>query len=164
MDLAQQIKDQKTILLPIDSLKPYPKNARTHSKSQIEKLAHIISKHGFLGSILINNEDERRIIAGHGRQQAAKLLGLTELPCSIAGHLNEEQIRAHTLADNQITLDAGWDMGTLKEELQWLDNTGYDMTLTGFDEDTLKDLLADAETAQLLGDPDDVPTNAPTRC
>ena len=117
----------------IDKLKPYKNNARTHSESQIEKIANSISEFGFINPVLIDSD--YGIIAGHGRVKGAEKLGMVEVPCLFVEDLTEEQKRAYIIADNKLALDAGWDYELLKIELEELDNLDFDITLTGFDMD-----------------------------
>src|SRR5438477_8434925 len=90
-----------------DSLRPYAGNARTHSKKQIRQIADSIQRFGFTNPVLIGDEDE--IIAGHGRVEAAKLLGMQSVPTLCLSHLDAAQRRAYVLADNKLALNAGWD-------------------------------------------------------
>lgn len=99
----------------IDKLKPYKNNARTHSESQIEKIANSISEFGFINPVLIDSD--YGIIAGHGRVKGAEKLGMVEVPCLFVEDLTEEQKRAYIIADNKLALDAGWDYELLKIEL-----------------------------------------------
>lgn len=129
----------------IDKLKPYKNNARTHSESQIEKIANSISEFGFINPVLIDSD--YGIIAGHGRVEGAKRLSKedaervlhngNEIPCIFVEDLTEEQKRAYIIADNKLALDAGWDYELLKIELEELDNLDFDITLTGFDMDII---------------------------
>jgi DNA modification methylase len=116
----------------ISRLVPYERNARTHSKSQIRKIAESIKAFGFTNPILIDSN--YTIIAGHGRVQAAKLLGMVEVPTILLESLTKAQIRAYIIADNRLAEDAGWDEGILKIELQnlLLENQ-VDISLTGFE-------------------------------
>ena len=134
IDMAEKIE-----LWEIDKLTPYDKNARTHSEEQVRKIAASMSQFGFTNPILVDSNTG--IIAGHGRLQAAKLLGLTKVPVIILDHLNEQQKRAYVLADNRLALDAGWDTELLHQELQWLDDQEFDLELTGFSDDELKNIL-----------------------
>ena len=84
----------------IGLLKPYPRNARTHSKHQIQQIADSIKAFGFTNPILVNRENT--IVAGHGRLQAAKLLGFDQVPTICLENLTEDQIRAYILADNKL--------------------------------------------------------------
>lgn len=125
--------------LPIGDLLPYARNARTHSETQIAKLASSIREFGFNNPILLDSANG--IIAGHGRLLAAQKLGLTEVPCVRLEHLTDNQKRAYILADNRLALDAGWDQNMLALELQDLKSAGFDVDLTGFDGKELNDLL-----------------------
>lgn len=118
--------------VPINELKPYKNNARTHNEKQIEKIANSIQEFGFINPVLIDSN--YGIIAGHGRVLGASRLGMEEVPCLFIEDLTEEQKRAYILADNKLALDAGWDYDLLKLELEELDNLDFDITLTGFDD------------------------------
>ena len=124
--------------VPIEKLIPYENNARTHSEKQIEKVARSIENFGFLNPILIDSD--YGIIAGHCRTLGAKKLGLTEVPCIFVEDLTEEQKRAYILADNKLSLDAGWDYEKVEIELAELNELDFDITLTGFDMDFLFDV------------------------
>ena len=119
--------------VPINKLKPYENNARTHSEKQVEKIANSIQEFGFINPVLIDSN--YGIIAGHGRVKGAEKLGMDEVPCLFIEDLTEEQKRAYIIADNKLALDAGWDYDLLKIELEELDNLDFDITLTGFDLD-----------------------------
>jgi DNA modification methylase len=110
--------DLKVSQLPVNDLKPYPNNARTHSKKHIEQLADSIRTFGFTNPILVDGEC--MVIAGHGRLEAAKLLGLKQVPIIRLADLDEEKIRAYILADNRLAEIAGWDNEILAGELQYL--------------------------------------------
>jgi DNA modification methylase len=117
-------------LLPPASLRPYPGNARRHSKKQVRQIAESIRRFGFTNPVLISDQGE--IIAGHGRVMAAKELGLTSVPTVRLSHLSAEERRAYVLADNKLALNAGWDTEILAIELQALVDLEFDVTLTGF--------------------------------
>lgn len=117
-------------MMPVGTLKPYARNARTHSKRQIEQIAESIKRFGFTNPVLIGDEGE--IVAGHGRVLAAKELGLHEVPTLKLSHLNADERRAYVLADNKLAENAGWDTETLAIELQALIDIDFDVTLTGF--------------------------------
>lgn len=137
---------------PVSALKPYEKNARTHSAEQVEQLTRSIREFGFTNPLLVDETD--RIIAGHGRLQAALALGMSEVPVIILTGLSEPQRRALILADNKIALNSGWDLKLLTEELAELKLEGYDLTLTGFsleEIDGMTPVLVDEK------DPDDAP-------
>jgi ParB-like nuclease domain len=113
-------------------LKPYQANARTHSKAQIRKIAESIRSFGFTNPVLIDAQD--RIVAGHGRVQAAKLLKMTTVPTIRLESLTPAQVRAYVLADNRLAEDAGWDQEILKIELQNIIlESEIDVSLTGFE-------------------------------
>ena len=116
----------------IDKLKPYERNARTHSDAQVEKIAKSIKEFGFINPVLIDGNFG--IIAGHGRVLGAKKLGMTEVPCLFVEDLTKAQKKAYILADNKLALDAGWDDEILKVELNELKDMNFDLSLTGFDD------------------------------
>jgi hypothetical protein len=93
--------------VPLASILPNPINPRTHSRQQIEALAHSIEAFGFNAPILVDGEN--RVVAGHARLEAARLLGLQEVPVIRLEHLTEAQVKAYMLADNKLTDRSGWD-------------------------------------------------------
>src|SRR5215471_1046667 len=115
----------------VRELRPYPNNARTHSKKQIQQIARSIAKFGFCSPVLI--DDKGQILAGHGRVEAAKLLGIDAVPTCRLSHLTESDKRAYILADNRLAEQAGWDKEMLAIELQGLIDLNFDTELTGFD-------------------------------
>ena len=131
------------------SLKPDPRNARTHSKRQLQQIVASIRQFGFTNPILIDPEGV--LIAGHGRLLAAKSIGMAEVPTIELVGLNDAQKTALRLADNKIALGAGWDLDILKVELAELFSLDLDMdlTVTGFSTGELDVLLSRNE------DPDD---------
>jgi DNA modification methylase len=116
--------------MPVAVLHPYPGNPRTHSKKQVRQIAESIRRFGFTNPVLIGENGE--IIAGHGRVEAARLLGLECVPTVRLAHLDAAQRRAYVLADNKLALNAGWDRELLAIELQGLINLEFDIELTGF--------------------------------
>ena len=128
---------------PLARLRPYERNARTHSPEQVAQIAASIQEFGFTNPILVGEDDG--IIAGHGRLAAAMDLGLTEVPVIVLGHLTAEQRRAYVLADNQLALNAGWDMELLATELQELQLAEFDLSLLGWSDEELADLLPGVE-------------------
>lgn len=130
-------------LWPLDRLKPYDRNARTHSAEQVAQIAASIVEFGFTNPILVDSNDG--IIAGHGRLSAAQELGLKTVPVVVLDHLSERQRKAYILADNQLALNAGWDTDLLRGELQDLAELDFDLSLIGFSDDELADLLPDIE-------------------
>ena len=116
--------------LAIALLRPYPRNARTHSRKQVKQIAASIDRFGFTNPILVSDDGE--IIAGHGRVEAAKVLGRKTVPTLALSHLSEAERRAYVLADNKLALNAGWDKEILAIELQALVDLEFDVEITGF--------------------------------
>src|ERR1700738_777482 len=104
--------------VPIDQLKPDPRNARVHSRKQIRQIARSIESFGFNVPVLVGAN--LNVIAGHGRVLAPKHLGLTEVPTIRLDHLTESQRRAFMIADNRLTEIAVWDDRLLAEKMKWL--------------------------------------------
>lgn len=138
----------------IDALVGYANNSRTHSKEQIQQVANSIKEFGFTNPILV--DDNNGIIAGHGRLSAAKLLKLEQVPTITLKGLTDAQKRAYVIADNQLALNAGWDIDILQNEVQALVNDNFNLDLIGFDEDFLNGLL-DVQMSEGLIDEDEVP-------
>ena len=126
-------------LVDINKLVPYVNNARTHSPEQITKLRSSLREFGFVNPVLIDRE--YNVLAGHGRIAAAKEEGIKEVPCVFVEHLSEAQKKAYILADNRMSLDAGWDDSLLKVEMESLQEMGFDIGMTGFDEMEIADLF-----------------------
>jgi len=118
-------------MISVSALKPYDRNARTHSRRQIKKIAASIERFGFVNPVLIDGNNQ--IIAGHGRITAAKLLNWQEVPTLCIEHLSEAEKRAYILADNRLAEEAGWDKEILAIELQALIELDFSIELTGFD-------------------------------
>ena len=152
MAAAETISTGVYQVRPVASLKPYEKNARTHSAEQVEQLTRSIREFGFTNPLLVDEQD--RIIAGHGRLQAALALKMAEVPVIILAGLTDAQRRALILADNKIALNSGWDLKLLTEELADLKLDGYDLTLTGF---SLEEIDAMTPVVVDERDPDDAP-------
>jgi len=127
-------------LVDITKLIGYARNARTHSKEQILQLRSSLREFGFVAPVLITGDYS--IIAGHGRIEAAKAEGYTEVPCVFVEHLTDAQKRAYILADNRIALNAGWDEELLALEFAELKDLGLDLALTGFDLGEIEKLFA----------------------
>jgi DNA modification methylase len=136
---------------PIDRLRPYERNPRTHTPEQITKIAASLLEFGWTNPILV--DADAGIIAGHGRLLAARELGMKTVPVIELGHLTEAQRRAYCIADNRLALDAGWDEDLLAEELRALEGLDFNLELTGFDLDELHDLIED-ETAPEVAAPE----------
>lgn len=156
--------EQGSHLKQIDQLKPYPKNARIHTKEQINQVANSIKEFGFTNPVLYGKDNV--IIAGHCRVLAAKQLGLTEIPAIDLSRLTKAQAQAYVIADNQLALNAGWEHNFLTDELNELNDLGFDLNLLGFSQDSL-DALLNPEKEIELSDSDneipDVPTEPITK-
>ncbi len=126
---------------PISDLKPYARNARTHSAAQLKLLADSIRTFGFTNPALIDADNT--LIAGHGRVEAAKALGMASVPTIRIDHLTDAQKRAYILADNRLAERAGWDDEMLALELGELIEikTDFEITITGFEMATIDTLL-----------------------
>jgi DNA modification methylase len=141
---------------PLDRLVPYARNARTHSDEQIAQIAASMVEFGWTNPILVDAAGN--VIAGHGRLLAAVQLGLDEAPVVILDHLTEAQRTAYVIADNKLALNAGWDDAQLAAELHRLNADGFDLSLIGFSETELDELMAPLEDAATSVDgEDDVP-------
>ncbi|MDZ4678409.1 MAG: site-specific DNA-methyltransferase [Oligoflexia bacterium] len=123
----------------IEKLKPYQKNPRTHSEDQIKQIANSIEEFGFTNPILVDSQ--AGIIAGHGRLMAANILGMKEVPVIVLDHLTPSQKRAYIIADNRLALNSGWDDTLLSEELKALELDGFDLSVLGFQDSELDELL-----------------------
>lgn len=132
-------KEMQYYLANVSDLIPYIRNARTHSESQIAQIAASIKEFGFLSPILI--AEDNTILAGHGRLAAARKLGLKQVPCVKESHLTETQRRAYIIADNKLSLNAGWDEDMLAIELSELQGADFDLDLLGFDESELASIF-----------------------
>ncbi len=133
------------IYRPPATLKPYARNARTHSKKQVRQIADSIERFGFTNPVLV--ADDGTIIAGHGRVLAANLLAMAEIPTLALSHLSEAERRAYIIADNKLALNAGWDSELLALELQGLIDLEFDVELTGFSLAEIDLVLDDAREA-----------------
>ncbi len=117
--------------LPPASLVPYARNPRTHSRKQIRQIAESIRQFGWTNPILIDRDGG--VVAGHGRLEAAKLIGLSEVPTICLDQMSDAARRAYVIADNKLALNAGWDEDLLRLELQGLIDLDFDVTITGFE-------------------------------
>lgn len=126
--------------ISVDRLKPYDKNSRTHSPEQIQQLCASIQEWGWTIPILI--DPDYIIIAGHARIEAAKKLGITEVPCLVATNWTEAQKKAYVIADNKLAENAGWDEEFLASEFAELNEAGYDLGLTGFEHSEIESILS----------------------
>lgn len=128
----------------VSELLPYARNARTHSDEQVSQLAASIKEFGFNNPVAIDADG--MILCGHGRVMAAQKLHMTEVPTVCLSHLSDTQVKAYILADNKLALNAGWDNDMLKVELEDLKDLDFDLNLTGFSDEELKDILVEDPT------------------
>ncbi|WAT19278.1 site-specific DNA-methyltransferase [Aurantiacibacter sp. MUD11] len=134
--------------VPIGSIKPDPGNARTHSESQIAKIANSIEQFGFNNPILIDKRNV--VIAGHGRLEAAKCLELQSVPVIRLEHLTPAQRKAYMLADNKLAELAGWDLPQLAVEFQALLDMDlqFEITDTGFEMAEIDQVLEESRLVE----------------
>lgn len=132
-------KEMQYYLADVSELIPYVRNARTHSEAQVAQIAASIREFGFLSPILV--AEDNTILAGHGRLAAALKLGLKKVPCVKENHLTETQKRAYIIADNKLSLNAGWDSELLAVELSELEGADFNLDLLGFDEAELSSIF-----------------------
>ncbi len=137
-------------LADIGELTPYARNARTHSDEQIAQIAASIKEFGFLAPVVISGDNT--ILCGHGRFYAAQRLGLKKIPCIKEEHLTETQRRAYIIADNKLSLNAGWDDNLLAVEIADLQGENFDLSLIGFDEKEIADLFSSGEKSNVHED------------
>lgn len=150
--MISRIIAHETVSRAVASLRPYERNARTHTPAQVDQIAASIREFGFTAPLLVDETD--RLIAGHGRLEAARKCGMAEVPVVIVRGLTDAQRRALILADNKLALNAGWDADLLRTELEALRLDGVDLELAGFSDGELLDLLGGEDNG---ADPDEAP-------
>lgn len=128
------MKELNIVYKNIKELKPYKKNAKKHSKEQVEQIANSIKEFGFTQPVIIDKNN--CVVAGHGRILGAKKAGLKQVPTVMLEDLTEEQIKAYRLVDNKLN-ESEWDFSLLDEELEDLIGD-MNMDLFGFDEDEVE--------------------------
>lgn len=134
----------KIVMKPVEWIKPYARNARTHSREQIQQIAASMREFGFVNPMLVKADGT--IIAGHGRFEAATTqLDYKEVPVIILDHLSDKQAQLLVIADNKLALNAGWNDDLLTAELLDLEAAGMALELTGFSDDELADLFEQSE-------------------
>lgn len=130
----------------VSALIPYARNARTHTDEQVAQIAASIKEFGWTNPVLTDGENG--IVAGHGRVLAARKLGLDQVPTLPLDGLSKGQLRAYVLADNKLAENAGWDRELLAIELGELRDEGFDLALTGFGDEELKDIFNTPEETE----------------
>lgn len=142
-DLQPYAMSRRIELWHVTRLVPYKKNPRIHSEAQLAQLAASIEEFGFTAPILVDSDDG--ILAGHGRLEAARLLGLPKVPVVVLDHLTPQQRRAYVIADNKLAENAGWDLDLLALELSAVE---IDPAVLGFGEEDLARLHDGLELGQ----------------
>lgn len=148
VEMARRIE-----IWPIDRLKPYARNARTHSDEQVAQIAASIVEFGFCNPVLVDTNEG--IVAGHGRLLAARRLRLAECPVVVLDHLTEEKRRAYIVADNKIAENAGWDTKILAEEMEFIRTSSIPLEAVGYTDAEYDKLLAETEVPQERPDVDE---------
>jgi DNA modification methylase len=149
----------QVVTWPVEKLIPYARNARTHSDDQVAQIAASIAEFGWTNPILAGADGI--VIAGHARLQAARKLGMTEVPVIVLDGLTETKRRALVLADNRLALNAGWDEEMLRVEMAALDEAGFNLELVGFTDDEIEGLLRDPEEVRAGNTDEDAVPEAP---
>jgi DNA modification methylase len=142
---------EKVVWRPVGDLKPFPGNPRRHPEAQIARLMRSIETI-WTNPILV--DEAGTILAGHARLEAAKRLGLTEVPTLTIAGLSAAEKRAVVIADNRLPEQAVWDFELLKEHFKELIDLDFDVELTGFSTGEI-DLLLDGKPASAATDPAD---------
>lgn len=137
---------KKIVARRVSDLTLNENNARLHTPKQIDQIVNSITTFGFTNPILIDTEN--KIIAGHGRIEAAKQMELKTVPCIVLADMDEEQLRAYAIADNKIALNSAWDFEVLNMELTDLMASSYDLELIGFDPKELNNIVGDDSTKE----------------
>jgi ParB-like nuclease domain/DNA methylase len=151
------LRNLRVEYLPVSELRLYDHNPRVHSAKQKRQIADSIRQFGFINPVLLDSG--QGVLAGHGRIEAAKLLGIERVPTILIADMSEAQKRAYILADNKLAENASWDPGLLALELASISklDIDFDLTLTGFETAEI-DILLEAPAAHGPDDEaDDVP-------
>ena len=144
----KKVRELKPILLDIEKLVPYEFNVKEHPQWQIEQIMKSIQEFGFLDPIGINKD--LQIIEGHGRYLALKELGIKQVPCLVLDGMTPEQERAYIIAHNKLSLNTGFDIEKLRYELNALKVEGIDLSITGFENIELENILSEDIEKEML--------------
>lgn len=139
-DQTVRIAAEQLTMVPIDDLIPYANNAKKHGVKQINQIRASLREFGFVTPVLIDFDNN--IIAGHGRVEAARAEGMSEVPCVLVTNLTEAQRKAYILADNRLSETAVWDTELLKIELEGLEALNFDTGIAGFDAESFAEIEA----------------------
>lgn len=140
----------KIEFIDINKIIPYEDNPRVHSDIQIEQISKSIKEFGFTVPILI--DENKNVIAGHGRLEASKSLQLKEVPTITISNLTDQQKKAYIIADNQLTLNSNWNEDLLKSQLSFLTENNFDLNLLGFEDAQLDNYFKEIEEIDLTDD------------
>lgn len=142
------VEPERLESMAVADLRPHDRNPRTHSKKQVEQIAESIRRFGFTNPVLVDRDGQ--VIAGHGRIEAAKLLGMATVPVLRLEHMTEAEKRAYVIADNRLAELAGWDNDLLALELSAVAELDgdFDLALTGFDVAEIEALLNSLESGE----------------
>lgn len=160
-DQTVRVAAEQLLTMPIDELVPYANNARVHSKKQIAQIRASLREFGFVTPVLIDFDNN--IIAGHGRVEAARAEGMTEVPCVLISSLTEAQRKAYILADNRLNETGAWDSETLKVEMAGLKALRFDTGVIGFSKKALREIHVDAYTRAAPGQGTSEETETPAK-
>lgn len=138
----------KVELMPIENIKPYDKNAKVHTESQVKSLVEVIKSQGWDVPIVVDRHGV--VIKGHGRRLAALMMGLKEVPVIVRSDLTDAQVKAARLSDNRVAM-GDFDVDLIRDELAGLKDEGFDLGTTGF---------GDKEIAMMLGELDSIDITA----
>ena len=130
----------------IDEIKMYENNAKEHPEWQVQGLSEVIKNIGYRSPIIV--DENNKILAGHGRYKALKKLGYKQVEVIKHTDLTEEQKIAYSIADNQYTLNTGFDTELLKMEIEKFEDAGFELPLLGFDEIEMSEIMEDEEDVQ----------------
>lgn len=148
-DQTVRIAAEQLTMVPINDLIPYALNAKKHGVKQINQIRASLREFGFVTPVLIDFDNN--IIAGHGRVEAARAEGMSEVPCVLVTNLTEAQRKAYILADNRLNETSVWDKDLLKIELNGLAALDFDVGIVGFDAECLKEIEVNACTRAAPG-------------
>ena len=141
--IVKEIKELKTKLINLDEITPYENNAKEHPDWQIAQIKNSIEQFGFNDPIAVN--ENMGIIEGHGRYLAAKELGLKKVPCIILSGMTADEERAYIIAHNKLTMNTGFNLEVLEYELNALKVEDFDLSLTGFEDTEIENILDESE-------------------
>lgn len=147
MDNPVESNIGEIVFVNIDELRPNPRNPNTHPPEQLALLCKTIAAQGWRLPICVSTRSGY-IVRGHGRYEAAKLLGCTTVPVSYQAYESDDLEMADLLMDNRINELNEWNNASLKDLLESMDTGALDMNLTGFTDDELNRLMSQFHTEE----------------